>query len=284
VTRSIGAALQTHLESGTTTLAMCWKISRTDGVVLGFTSNDVDIDYGGVTYQGAFSGTITNIRQTSDMAVDNLDVEMILDSSAISEADLAAGLYDFADIEIFLINYEDTSQGIVKGIKGKLGKTDTRDVTARVELRSMAQFLQQVVGEICTPTCRADLGDSACGVDLGTYTVSGTITGVDDRENFYDSARTEANDYFNYGLLTWASGSANEGLSMEVKDYVLSTGKFTLVQAMPYDILVGDGYDVSAGCDLLPDTCKDKFSNYDNFQGEPDVPGTDKMLQYPDNF
>jgi len=32
--------LQAHFASGTTTLAWCWRITRADGVVFGFTDHD----------------------------------------------------------------------------------------------------------------------------------------------------------------------------------------------------------------------------------------------------
>jgi hypothetical protein len=34
--KSLPSGLQAHLDSGTTTLAWCWKITRSDGAVFGF--------------------------------------------------------------------------------------------------------------------------------------------------------------------------------------------------------------------------------------------------------
>ena len=42
--KSLSAALQAHLDSGTTTLAWCWRIERADGVVFGFTDHDRPLD------------------------------------------------------------------------------------------------------------------------------------------------------------------------------------------------------------------------------------------------
>jgi len=36
--KQFAATLQTHLDSGTTTLAWCWRLTRNDGAVFGFTS------------------------------------------------------------------------------------------------------------------------------------------------------------------------------------------------------------------------------------------------------
>ncbi|HEY0236750.1 MAG TPA: DUF2163 domain-containing protein, partial [Afipia sp.] len=41
--RNIPSALQAKLDSGVTTLANCWTLTRRDGVVQGFTDHDEDI-------------------------------------------------------------------------------------------------------------------------------------------------------------------------------------------------------------------------------------------------
>jgi uncharacterized phage protein (TIGR02218 family) len=93
---------------------------------------------------------------------------------------------------------------------------------------------------------------------------------------FHDSNRTEANNYFSYGLVSFTSG-ANAGFSMEVRDY--SSQRFGLFLPMPNAVEVGDQYSAIAGCDKLFDTCVGRFRNAINFRGEPHVPGTDKLME-----
>ncbi|MCP4102773.1 MAG: hypothetical protein GY750_15345, partial [Lentisphaerae bacterium] len=90
--------------------------------------------------------------------------------------------------------------------------------------------------------------------------------------------RAEADDYFNYGKLTWTSGN-NDGRSMEVKSS--GSGTFILFQPMPSVVQIGDTYSVYKGCDRKKASCKG-FGNYDNYQGFPDLPGIDAMMNYPD--
>ena len=45
--KSISSALKAHYASGATTLATCWKATLRDGTVLGATSHDQDIIFGG---------------------------------------------------------------------------------------------------------------------------------------------------------------------------------------------------------------------------------------------
>ena len=55
----IPAGLQSHLETRETTLCWCWKITKTDNTVLGFTNHDRDLTFGSVTYEAStgFLGT-----------------------------------------------------------------------------------------------------------------------------------------------------------------------------------------------------------------------------------
>jgi hypothetical protein len=160
--KTITAAMQTHLDSGVTTLCTCWKLVRSDGVVQGFTNNAANITFEGVLYEAATGFTPTSISSTEDLAVDNLEVMGLLDSSAISEANLLAGIYDEAEVYIFMVNYNDLTMGDIKLKRGTLGEVRSGRVVFEAELRSHSDKLQQVIGEVYSVTCRADLGDSRC--------------------------------------------------------------------------------------------------------------------------
>jgi len=284
--RIIGAGLQTHLEQEETTLAMCWKVKRTDGVLKGFTNHDVDIEYdlgdgdGSITYEASSGGTFSSVKASADLSVDNLDIEMILESSYLTDSDLRCGLYDNAEIWIFLINYENTALGVVKLSYGHLGDVDIFNEQARAEMRSLTQLLQQEVGRVYGIDCDAEFCDARCGKTASSFTTAGSVATCIDSLSFVDGSRTEDKGYFNYGKLTWTSG-ANLGLSMEVKSYA-TQGTFTLFQSMPYTISTGASYSVIAGCDKKYDTCKNTWSNLDNYRGFPHIPGQDEALRYPD--
>ena len=274
--KQISSALKAHLAQETTTLASCWKLTRRDGTVMGFTDHDEAISYESVSYEARSGFTPSAVASSSALNVDNLDVEGLLDAEAIAEADILAGLYDFAEIEIFLLNYEDISQGKLPIKAGWLGEVTLQGGKFVAEVRGLTQKLAQQVGEHYSPTCRASLGDERCGVDTEALTVSGTVTIGESRNQFSDSGRSENSGYFAYGVVTFTSGD-NEELSMEIKQY--SGGQFTLVLPLPYDIGVGDTYEAIPGCDKNFSTCTERFNNATRFRGEPHVPGTDKMLQ-----
>lgn len=271
------AGLITHHALGSTARAWCWKVTRTDTQIFGFTSVDVDLVIDGITYAAATGMTPSAIDGKADLSVPNLEVVGMLDSATLTEADLQAGIWDNAAVEIFEVQYTDLSQGRMILATGTLGQVRAGRVAFLAELRGLAQKLQQPIGEVFTIGCQASLGDSRCKVSLASWTVTGTVTAAASARAFTDSARAEAAHYFTAGLITWTSGE-NDGLSMEVRLHSTG-GVFELALPMPYAVAVGDTYSLVAGCRKRAiEDCKTKFNNILNFRGHPYVPGNDKVL------
>lgn len=283
--KSVSGALGSHLEGEVLTLATCWKVTRTDGLVYGFTDYLSDLVVSGVTYRAATGHTATTVESSSDLSVDNLEVNSFLDSDTLTESDLLAGIWNHATVEIFRVNYKSLSDGTLSVRKGHLGEIRVRGQRFIAELRGLAQILQQTIGEVYTPSCRADLFDSRCGLNAASYRVSGQVTGVTSVAVFTDTSRTEASGYFQGGLLTWTGGSPsglNSGLSMEIKSWDLATKTFTLMLPMTRTITVGDTYQALPGClKRFSADCVTKFGNGVNFRGEPHVPGLDAIVKRP---
>jgi len=277
--KAITATMLMHLASGCTTYVMCWKITPHIGAVIGFTEHQDDIFFEGVTFSARSGFSPSALRNTADLAVNNFDVTFLLEFDGTEEAQLIGGYYDYAKIEVFFVNYADLSMGKVMLERGTLGDIDIGRGQAKAEIRGLTQELQQEVLELTSPTCRADLGDSRCTINLAAFTVTGTITAVSNNKIFADSSRTQPEGYFDGGLLTWTSGN-NAQLTMEVKHYSAGAKQFELYYAMPKAVQIGDTYQVYRGCNKRRETCRDVFGNIYNFQGEPDLPGIDQVMQF----
>lgn len=278
--KSISSALQSHLDGELTTLAYLVKITRADGAIKGFTTHDRDIALGGVTYKADGALTPSALQSSSSLATDNMEVTGILDSGDIADADIEAGLYDHARIDVYACNWADTTQGTVQLRRGWIGQIARSGLHYAAELRGLHDLLQRPVGSYYTPECRFDLGDGNCAVNIAALTVTGSVTSVTDTANFTDASRGEATGIFNYGKLTW-TGGANSGLCMEVKTWDAPSQTFALWLPMPKAIEIGDAYSVYPGCDKRFATCSGKFSNAANFGGFPYVPGIGNILKYP---
>ena len=165
--KTISAGLQTHINGTTTSLATIWRIVRKDTTEFFFTDHDKDILFGGDTYIASSGYTRTAIANDVSLAVDNLNVEGIFDSAEITEVDIRAGKFDFAEIFISIINWDSVADGVLKMRKGHFGEvTITKQGIFRTELRGLTQQLSQNIGELYQPECRADLGDSRCKVPI----------------------------------------------------------------------------------------------------------------------
>jgi uncharacterized phage protein (TIGR02218 family) len=282
--RALPAGLQAHLDEGATTLCWCWRVTRADGVVSGFTDHDRDVAFGGVTYEAASGFSASDIESAVGLGVDNLDVESVLSSEGLTETDLAAGRYDGASVDIWRVNWEAPDQRVLMK-SGHLGEVTRGRLSFRAEVRGLAHVLNQARGRIFQYGCDADLGDARCkvGVSLSAYRGLGEVTAVIGPRSFRASGLgAYATDWFARGVLRWTSG-ANEGLAMEVKAHVAASGAATieLWRSMASAIAEGDGFEITAGCDKQFATCRTKFGNEANFRGFPHLPGNDFALSYP---
>lgn len=165
--RSASTALANHFSQAVTTLATLWRVTRRDGQVFGFTDHDQDIVFGGVTYKAKTGYRRSEFAARADLSVPDAEFWGILDSNEIDTNSLRAGVWDGARISVFVVNWADLTQGSLQICEGWLGEVICRDDgTFRAEVRGLAQRLNQTIGELYSPECRADLGDSRCKIPL----------------------------------------------------------------------------------------------------------------------
>jgi uncharacterized phage protein (TIGR02218 family) len=279
--KSLSPALAAHLTSGTTTLAWCWRLMRRDTLSLGFTDHDRDLTFGGVTYEAATGFTASEIKDTLGLAVDNLDVQAALSSLHLDEDDLAAGLYDDAHVEIWRVNWQDTTQRVLMR-KGSLGEITRAGKSFSAEVRGLAHYLNQPSGRTYQYSCDATLGDTRCGVDLfaPAWRESAVITALHDQRTISVSGLAAfAAEHFTRGLARFSSGP-NTNQTIEIRRHTLTNAIATLElwQAPAKLCVVGDTLVVTAGCDKHFATCRDRFANASNFRGFPHIPGNDFIV------
>lgn len=277
--KTISSELQAHLQQELSTTALLIKISRRDGEVLGFTSFDCDLAVDSMTYKADAAFQASALESRNALSTDNLSIAGLIADEAISETDILSGRYDHARVDVYLCNWADVTQGVMQLRRGFIGEVTVKGGQYQAELRGLHDLLQRPVGDRFTPSCRHDLGDAECTVDLGPLTVTGTVTSAASSAVFTDGARTEDDSEFDGGLLTWTSG-ANAGFATEIKRY--EDKAFSLWLAAPFAVAAGDEYAATPGCDKRLATCKTRYDNVINFGGFPYLPGVDKILDYPD--
>jgi uncharacterized phage protein (TIGR02218 family) len=281
--KSLSTALQAHLDSGATTMAYCWRLIRRDGQVFGFTEHDEDIFCDGTTFEAATGFTASQIEQGLGLSVDNLQATGALSSLSITEADLLAGRYDAATIELLWVNWSDPTQFALVS-SGDLGEIKRAGLTFTAELRSLSNRLNQKIGETFGRLCTAVLGDGRCKVDLTLPAYRATATAQSSgalRQLIVTGLSAYASDWFSGGVCSFISG-LNAGLAFEIKGHLRTAGVdvLELWMPVPFAIAVGDQATVTAGCRKNLYTCRTKFSNVANHRGYPHIPGSDIVTAY----
>jgi len=282
--RTLPATLAARLAGGVTTLCRCWIVTRRDGVRLGFTDHDEDLAIGAVTCRARAGLAASEASSKLGFAVDGGEIAGALDDDALSEADLAAGLYDAAEIDIYLVDWMEPDLQVLM-TRGNLGEVSREGRAFNAELRGLADRLAQESGRRYTARCLADLGDARCGVDLAQSSLRGAggVTSLGGTSLIIASGLDGfADGWFTGGQIEWTSG-ANTGGAMEVKQHRIENDRVQIIlwQAMSEPIAPGDTFVVTAGCDKYFSTCRDRFANGSNFRGFPHIPGNDFVMSYP---
>lgn len=280
---SFPPALAAHLQGTVTTVCHCWRLTRRDGQIAGFTDYDRPLTVGATLYEPQTGFSASEARDTLGLAVDTADIEGALSSDRISDEDIAAGLYDGAKVETFLVNWRQPMDAalIRTATIGKIVRQDQRFIA---ELESLVHALDQPNGRYVSRSCDAELGDARCGFALATpgYSSTGSVLAVEPPSTLLASGLDGfAHGWFTHGTLTWTSGDA-AGRTERIDEHRRDASGVRLIlrpggrtSGGP-----GDAFSIAAGCDKTFATCKAKFANALNFRGFPHLPGNDAAYNY----
>lgn len=275
--KTFPAPLAAGLDRPATTLCRAYVAIRRDGAVLGFTDHDRDLTVAGVPCRAAAGVASSEAVAAAGLGVGGQDIAGALASDAITEADIAAGLWDGAEIRSYLVDWTQPATA-AHVATGHLGEVTRRDGAFTAELRALAAQLDQPKGRIYQHRCDADLGDARCGVAVAELAASAVIVAVTrGRHILLDGLAGIAPRRLVGGTLVAGSrrlaikadadgGDGRRALDLWDADAALTAGD--VVTALP-------------GCDKRFETCRDRFANALNFRGFPHVPGNDFLIAHP---
>jgi uncharacterized phage protein (TIGR02218 family) len=280
--RKITDSFKQILQNDVTTLALCWKITKTNTSQLFFTEANHDIKIDNQIYRASTGLSSSAIKEDSSFAIDNLDIEGILDSEIIKAEDILAGIYDNAMIEIFLVDLttNDENQNKTNVLFLKRGYIGNIKIIGNnkfiAEINGFLESGKQNITCRYGTTCRANLGDERCKFNLESFTHQGFVSEVFDNKTFKDVTTSQENGYFDHGaiLLFHNLKFIHKG---NVKFFINQT--FELFEPTNINLEPGMIYYASIGCDKSANTCVTKFNNIVNFRGEPHIPGIEKLYR-----
>lgn len=287
--KSIPIALKSHLALDATSWTFLMKVVCKDGTIRGFTVLDESLTYddggGDLVYSADQGFTPERIQVTADLGVDNTDLQGWYSDAGITEARIRAGLFDFARVWVYRVNFMDLSQGHEIVAAGTLGESKYSETGWVTEFRSLSQQLKQPLAQLYSLMCRARFGSKPIGTPGASITerkpcnkdivwAPGAVTAVGTESDrvFSDSGRAEADGHYKPGVVEWLTGQ-NAGAQVEV--IAFAADQFELLLPTPYPIQVGDTYRVRQDCDKTFAMCKTRHANVLNFRGEHLTPVAD---------
>lgn len=270
--------MDSWLTGPVTSVAYGWRLERSDGVTLGFTSHDCDVVHDGLLLRASPGMQPTTIVASLGLENDGLDVRGALTSDAISSDDLNAGRWDAAYLEIFLFDWADPAAGRRLLANGVLGAVSFSNDAFEAEFLGQKNLFDRSIVPQTSPSCRAGFCDSACGLNRHRFRHLATIQSVNGDRILLDMPPGVDVGAFTYGTIRWLEG-ANCGVSTDIWESDL-TG--ITVAALPdRESHIGARVELFEGCDKQISTCANRFANAVNFRGEPYLPGNDLLTRYP---
>jgi uncharacterized phage protein (TIGR02218 family) len=281
------------------TISPIFSIVRQDGASLNFSSTTCPLVHAGLVFEP--SGGISSSTRRNEVALQDQSMEVAgaLTSDKITVEDLLAGRYKLARVTERVINHRYPFAEPLLIARFVIRDTEFDGMEWKADLVGLNSMLENEVGMTYGPKCKYRLyspspnaqGEAGCGVDRTEHLIEDVeVLTVADSTLEFDAKGSASNfipgsyadEAFQYGRLVWRTG-LNAGLESEIRGYVQATRTVKLFAETPFDIEVGDRFDIEEGCDRVfdsPNGCL-KYDNQVNFGGEPFTVGADRALSTP---
>ncbi len=265
------------LKGPVTTAAYGWRLERSDGITIGITSHDTDVEIDGLLYRANPGMQPASILHSGGLDSDGLEIKGAIKCDSISDNDLSSGRWDGARLMIFLFDW--TAPDLAKRILayGLLGAISMDAQGFTVDVRGLKAELNNPIVPQTSPTCRAEFCGAECGLNPARFqsisqaqAITGNLLNV--------SGQSVADNDLAFGTLRWLDGA-----NCNASHIILSNSgdNITLLNAPDYLFDSGTLVQLFQGCDKTIETCSTRFNNAHNFRGEPYLPGNDLLTRYP---
>ncbi len=292
--RPTGGCAAKRLHRGKTWCTI-WRIARVDGTVYRFTDHDKTLTLEGQDYTPLRAPIAGDEHRESGVKELSQPLGGVLSDDAIMSEDLLAGRFDNAIVEVGIVDWAAPWLMSIRSQKRWIQRFRLDSPVYQAETEGLTSFLHAPVagpsGGIWSPTCPYKLGQAivagkGCGVDISADTKAGIVVDtVSDSLQVWTATAgswgfSYDDDYFKDGEVTFETGD-NEGVTRMLIRSRNGTREFTAFIPFPRPIQAGDTFTVKPGCDGQKATCVDKWSNIEQFGGDPFAPGSSQILEPP---
>ena len=256
--------------TGTTLfLARVVRITRLDGVILRVAEAEQSITVSSETFLPLPGASISGVKHLYNGGVGSMEINFAhLQGGTLDTAELNNGFWDGATVQMYLVDRLDLVTPLGDPIFTGLIDTVTIDLigtSGSFDIRGLAVEAEAFI-QTYQPMCRTDLFSVLCGLNAADWDQAGTVGAIIDRFNFTVAGlgSPPADGWFNQGTFTTASGF--KGV---IANWMQGSLKITMYQPQCIARLTaGEGITLYPGCDKTGTTCRTKFGNKLNFQGE----------------
>lgn len=300
----VAADFWTQWSSVNPRMVLCIKVTPRVGTAVGFTSNTRNMTlpgHVGITFKATPAITPTVVESALDEAT-NLELTGLYNSDSFDQTELMAGKWNFAEVEVFSVSWDNVNLGEFLHFKGNTGEIKDYQTYFTAEARGKLSRLSNDVNIVTSRFCRVkEFRDSQCGHVASTVTVSGTaynvtqssVTGtpfsVGDQHfgAIFDTSTWAGNDptspnlaafmlRYSNGKITATSGD-NTGVSREIAVMTEATGghpyvNITTKRPFPFAIDASTTFDLVMGCNRTIEDCI-IYGNIVNRRAEDYIPG-----------
>lgn len=166
--REMPEEMAARIESGAAMLCHAWVVERHDGERFGFTDHDRDLEIEGVVCRAGSGWTAGAAETAVGLSAGSLAAGGVLDDAAITVADVNAGLWDDAAVQLWRVDWS-APELRVRLATARLTRLKWTGASFTAELEGPLAALDRVVGRTYGRDCDARLGDARCKVDVGAY-------------------------------------------------------------------------------------------------------------------
>lgn len=228
-------------------------------------SNGPEVEYNGETYAAYPIGRDGDLEQTSEIHKSGFGV-LLPRTSPISMLYLTGYPEHIMSLTIFRMHHG-ASDGPVVYWKGRVVNAERPDgVTCRLVCEPIFTRLKQPgLRARYSRQCRHSLYRPGCNVDKEDYAVAGTVAAIssDKKTLTVTAADALADGLFQGGMVATPGGGFL---------FIASHSGATITLQNPCGLSVDDEITLYPGCNLIRETCKNKFNNILNFGGQPGIP------------
>ena len=283
-TKNVSNSLITLLNTSTNLMvANLITITLTDSTILYYTSCELSITIGSITYK-SLNLKRGQIGWKKGISVDTLSMEIYPDINtdlvgavSMNEA-FCNGTFDGAYLQIDKAFFPTWTQPPLVLPALFIGRVDVNEVSqtiVKLTVKTVTELLNiNCPKKLLQCACGYTLYGSGCNVNAATYTFNSSVLTGSTKTSII-CGLIKPTDYFIQGVMTFTSGK-NYNLKRTVKAY--SSGLVTLIHPFQYTPAIGDTFSITIGCQKTVSDCKGKFNNLDNFGGQRFIPLSETIV------